>query len=100
MNSDEQKDAVMAEQKRKVEAYHAAGHAILGALVNGIVPFGPAGGLTISTPSEDRLNSGLYSKEFLENRMCVALGGRMAEEIINGKDNETTGASNDFQLCT
>merc|ERR1719225_1167965 len=51
-------------------------------------------------PSEDRLNSGLYSKEFLENRMCVALGGRLAEEIINGKDNVTTGASNDFQQCT
>ena len=34
---------------------------------------------------------GLYSKEFLENRMCVALGGRLAEEIINGKDNVTTG---------
>ncbi|CAE7254744.1 ftsH, partial [Symbiodinium pilosum] len=42
----------------------------------------------------------LYSKEFLENRMCVALGGRLAEEIINGKDNVTTGASNDFQQCT
>ena len=42
---------------------------------------------------------GLYSKEFLENRMCVALGGRLAEEIINGKDNVTTGASNDFQQC-
>jgi len=51
-------------------------------------------------PSEDRLNSGLYSKEFLTNRMCVALGGRLAEEIINGKDNVTTGASNDFQQCT
>lgn len=32
--------------------------------------------------------------------MCVALGGRLAEEIINGKDNVTTGASNDFQQCT
>jgi len=65
-----------------------------------IVPRGPAGGVTIFMPSEDRLNSGLYSKEFLENRMCVALGGRLAEEIINGKDNVTTGASNDFQQCT
>jgi len=64
------------------------------------VPRGPAGGVTIFMPTEDRLNSGLYSKEFLENRMCVALGGRIAEEIINGKDNVTTGASNDFQQCT
>jgi len=89
-------------------AYHEAGHAILGALMNdfdivakiSIVPRGPAGGVTIFMPSEDRLNTGLYSKEFLENRMCVALGGRLAEEIINGTNNVTTGASNDFQQCT
>eukprot|EP00439_Symbiodinium_sp_Y106_P033210 s3816_g3.t6 len=104
----EKKDAVMSEQKKKLVAYHEAGHAILGALMNdydvvakiSIVPRGPAGGVTIFMPSEDRLNSGLYSKEFLENRMCVALGGRLAEEIINGRDNVTTGASNDFQQCT
>eukprot|EP00913_Durusdinium_trenchii_P013009 g12212.t2 len=103
----ERKDAVMSEQRRRLVAYHEAGHAILGALVNdydavakiSIVPRGPAGGVTIFMPSEERLNSGLYSKEFLENRMCVALGGRLAEEIVNGKDNVTTGASNDFQQC-
>merc|ERR1719262_2070526 len=104
----EKKDGVMSEKKKKLVAYHEAGHAILGALMNdydlvakiSIVPRGPAGGVTIFMPTEDRLNSGLYSKEFLENRMCVALGGRIAEEIINGKDNVTTGASNDFQQCT
>merc|ERR1712151_1165601 len=104
----EKKDGVMSEKKRKLVAYHEAGHAILGALMNdfdvvakiSIVPGGPAGGVTIFMPSEDRLNTGLYSKQFLENRMCVALGGRLAEEIINGKDNVTTGASNDFQQCT
>lgn len=104
----EKKDAVMSEKKRNLVAYHEAGHAVLGALMNdfdivakiSIVPRGPAGGVTIFMPSEERLNSGLYSKEFLENRMCVALGGRIAEEIINGKDNVTTGASNDFQQCT
>jgi len=104
----EKKDAVMTEKKKKLVAYHEAGHAIVGALMNdydvvakiSIVPRGPAGGVTIFMPSEDRLNSGLYSKEFLENRMCVALGGRLAEEILNGKDNVTTGASNDFQQCT
>mmetsp|Transcript_2532 Transcript_2532/g.6017 ORF Transcript_2532/g.6017 Transcript_2532/m.6017 type:complete len:544 (+) Transcript_2532:887-2518(+) len=104
----EKKDSVMSEKKRKLVAYHEAGHAILGALMSdfdvvakiSIVPRGPAGGVTIFMPSEERLNSGLYSKEFLENRMCVALGGRLAEEIINGKDNVTTGASNDFQQCT
>merc|ERR1719364_459085 len=65
-----------------------------------IVPRGPAGGFTQFMPSEERLSSGLYSKEFLENRMCVALGGRIAEELLNGYDNVTTGASNDFQQCT
>merc|ERR1712107_572481 len=101
-------DAVMTEKKRRLVAYHEAGHAILGALMNdfdvvakiSIVPRGPAGGVTIFMPSEDRLNTGLYSKQFLENRMCVALGGRLAEEIINGADNVTTGASNDFQQRT
>jgi len=104
----EKKDAVSSEKKRKLVAYHEAGHAILGALMNdfdivakiSIVPRGPAGGVTIFMPSEERLNTGLYTKEFLQNRMCVALGGRIAEEIINGKDNVTTGASNDFQQCT
>merc|ERR1719476_23160 len=104
----EKKDGVMSEKKRRLVAYHEAGHAVLGALMNdfdivakiSIVPRGPAGGVTIFMPSEERLNTGLYSKEFLENRMCVALGGRLAEEIINGKDNVTTGASNDFQQCT
>ncbi|CAE8607138.1 unnamed protein product [Polarella glacialis] len=104
----EKKDAVMSEKKRNLVAYHEAGHAVLGALMNdydvvakiSIVPRGPAGGVTIFMPTEERLNSGLYSREFLENRMCVALGGRLAEEIINGKDNVTTGASNDFQQCT
>jgi len=104
----EKKDAVMSEKKKRLVAYHEAGHAILGALVNdydvvakiSIVPRGPTGGVTIFMPSEERLNSGLYSKEFLENRMCVALGGRIAEELINGVENVTTGASNDFQQCT
>jgi len=83
----EKKDAVMTEKKRKLVAYHEAGHAILGALMSdfdivakiSIVPRGPAGGVTIFMPSEERLNTGLYSKEFLTNRMCVALGGRIAD---------------------
>ena len=62
----ERKDAVMSEQRRRLVAYHEAGHAILGALVNdydavakiSIVPRGPAGGVTIFMPSEERLNSG------------------------------------------
>merc|ERR1712091_701027 len=61
-----------------------------------IVPRGAAGGLTFFAPSEERLESGLYSRSYLENQMAVALGGRIAEELIFGADNVTTGASGDF----
>ena len=62
-----------------------------------IVPRGQAGGLTFFAPSEERLESGLYSRSYLENQMAVALGGRVAEELIFGEDQVTTGASGDFQ---
>ena len=92
----------------KLVAYHEAGHALLGALMKeydlvnkiSIVPRGATGGVTIFTPNEEAMESGMYTKEYLENRICVALGGRIAEEIINGKDKVTTGASNDFMQCT
>merc|ERR1712087_719722 len=101
----EKKDAVMSEKKKKLVAYHEAGHALVGALMPeydpvtkiSIVPRGAAGGLTFFAPSEERLESGLYSKSYLENQMCVALGGRIAEELIFGEDDVTTGASNDGQ---
>merc|ERR1712003_204467 len=104
----EKKQAVMSEQKRKLVAYHEAGHAIVGALMPeydpvtkiSIVPRGAAGGLTFFAPSEERLESGLYSRSYLENQMCVALGGRIAEELIFGAENVTTGASGDFQQVT
>jgi cell division protease FtsH len=62
-----------------------------------IIPRGRAGGLTWFTPSEDRMESGLYSRAYLQNQMAVALGGRLAEEIIFGEEEVTTGASNDLQ---
>merc|ERR1711939_826927 len=97
--------AVMSEQKKKLVAYHEAGHAIVGALMPeydpvakiSIVPRGAAGGLTFFAPSEERLESGLYSRSYLENQMAVAMGGRVAEELIFGAEDVTTGASNDFQ---
>jgi len=86
-------------------AYHEAGHAVVGALMPEydpvtkitIVPRGGAGGLTFFAPSEERLESGLYSRAYLENQMAVALGGRIAEELVFGEQNVTTGASSDFQ---
>ena len=97
--------AVISEQRKKLVAYHEAGHALVGALMPeydpvakiSIIPRGAAGGLTFFTPSEERLESGLYSRSYLENQLAVALGGRIAEEVIFGAENVTTGASNDFQ---
>ena len=56
-----------------------------------ILPRGGAGGLTFFAPSEERLESGLYSRSYLENQMAVALGGRIAEELIWGENGITTG---------
>jgi cell division protease FtsH len=101
----EKKDRVMSEKRKELVAYHEAGHAIVGALMPdydpvqkiSIIPRGRAGGLTWFTPSEDRMDSGLYSRAYLQNQMAVALGGRVAEELIYGDEEVTTGASNDLQ---
>merc|ERR1712032_659147 len=91
---------------KELVAYHEAGHAIVGALVPDydqvqkitIIPrSNGAGGLTFFAPQEARLESGMYSKQYLESQLAVALGGRLAEEIIYGEDFVTTGASNDIQ---
>jgi len=101
----EKKNRVMSEKRKTLVAYHEAGHALVGALMPdydpvqkiSIIPRGRAGGLTWFTPSEDRMDSGLYSRAYLQNQMAVALGGRIAEEIIFGEEEVTTGASNDLQ---
>lgn len=101
----EKKNRVMSEKRKALVAYHEAGHALVGALMPdydpvqkiSIIPRGRAGGLTWFTPSEDRMESGLYSRSYLQNQMAVALGGRIAEEIIFGEEEVTTGASNDLQ---
>ena len=101
----EKKDRVMSEKRKSLVAYHEAGHALVGALMPdydpvqkiSIIPRGGAGGLTWFTPSEERMDSGLYSRSYLQNQMAVALGGRIAEEIIFGEEEVTTGASNDLQ---
>jgi len=101
----EKKDRVISERRKKLVAYHEAGHAVVGAVMPdydpvqkiSIIPRGQAGGLTFFTPSEERMESGLYSRSYLQNQMAVALGGRVAEEIIYGEDEVTTGASNDLK---
>jgi cell division protease FtsH len=105
MAGPEKKDRVMSEKRKRLVAYHESGHALVGALMPdydpvqkiSIIPRGQAGGLTFFTPSEERMESGLYSRSYLQNQMAVALGGRVAEEIVYGEDEVTTGASNDLQ---
>lgn len=105
MAGPEKKDRVMSEKRKRLVAYHESGHALVGALMPdydpvqkiSIIPRGQAGGLTFFTPSEERMESGLYSRAYLQNQMAVALGGRVAEEIVYGDDEVTTGASNDLQ---
>eukprot|EP00746_Dinoflagellata_sp_MGD_P158462 gnl/MRDRNA2_/MRDRNA2_86478_c1_seq5.p1 gnl/MRDRNA2_/MRDRNA2_86478_c1~~gnl/MRDRNA2_/MRDRNA2_86478_c1_seq5.p1 ORF type:complete len:714 (+),score=157.48 gnl/MRDRNA2_/MRDRNA2_86478_c1_seq5:99-2240(+) len=92
--------------RQRLVAYHEAGHAIMGLLTPDydmvtkvtIVPrSNGAGGFTLFTPPEERLESGMYSKKYLCAQLTVALGGRVAEELVYGKDEITTGASNDLQ---
>ena len=105
MAGPEKKDRVMSEKRKRLVAYHESGHALVGALMPdydpvqkiSIIPRGQAGGLTFFTPSEERMESGLYSRAYLQNQMAVALGGRVAEELVYGDDEVTTGASNDLQ---
>jgi len=92
--------------RQRLVAYHEAGHAVAGLLcadydmvtkVTIIPRTNGAGGFTLFTPSEERLESGMYSKKYLCSQLVVALGGRVAEELVYGEDEVTTGASNDLQ---
>mmetsp|Transcript_11897 Transcript_11897/g.49671 ORF Transcript_11897/g.49671 Transcript_11897/m.49671 type:complete len:729 (-) Transcript_11897:491-2677(-) len=104
----ERKSQGMSPENKELVAYHEAGHAIVGALTHDydqvakitIIPRGGAGGVTFFAPNEDRVDSGLYSKQFLEGQLAVALGGRLAEEIVYGDGDVTNGASNDLQQVT
>ncbi|MBV9119748.1 MAG: ATP-dependent zinc metalloprotease FtsH, partial [Chloroflexi bacterium] len=94
---------VLNEQDRKIVAFHEGGHALVALLSPNadplnrvtIVPRGHALGVTLQLPIDDRYN---YSKGYLLTRIAVALGGRVAEEIIFGEI--TTGAENDLEMVT
>ncbi len=101
----ERRSLVLTESERKLTAYHEAGHAVVGLRVPGsdpvhkitIVPRGRALGITASLPEEDRHS---YTKEWLEGRLCMLFGGRVAEEMIFGPERITTGAGNDIERAT
>jgi cell division protease FtsH len=94
---------VLSREDRERTAYHESGHALVGMLTPdadpvrkiSIIPRGMALGVTLSTPDSDRVS---YSREELEAKIKVALGGRVAEEVVYGKI--TTGAESDIQQLT
>jgi cell division protease FtsH len=94
---------MMTDEDRRRTAYHEGGHAIVGMLTEGadpvrkisIIPRGMALGVTFSAPDADRFN---YSEHELRAKIKVALGGRVAEEIVFG--DLTTGAESDIQQLT
>ena len=94
---------ILSAADRERTAYHESGHALVGMLTAeadpvrkvSIIPRGMALGVTLSTPDADRVS---YSREDLEAKIRVALGGRVAEEIVYGKI--TTGAESDIQQLT
>ena len=87
--------------QKELIAYHEAGHAIVGASLKdfdmvrkvSIIPRGSAGGVTFFQPRQE---GGLFPKSYFRNQIKVALGGRIAEEIVYGEDEVTNGASADY----
>lgn len=101
----EKKDTIISFEKKRLVAYHEAGHALVALKIGDydsikkvtIVPRGKAGGVTIFEQNSDIIESGLYTKRYLENQLAVALGGRAAEELVMGPNDITTGASSDLE---
>lgn len=98
----ERKSKVMNDQEKKLTAYHEAGHAIVGHVLPDsdpvhkvtIIPRGGTGGVTWFLPPEDRSYKNIYE---LKDVLARAMGGRIAEKLIFGKDAITTGASSDLK---
>ena len=101
----ERRSMVISEKEKKLTAYHEAGHAIVGLNVPEhdpvykvtIIPRGRALGVTQFLPEEDRYS---YTRQRLNSQICSLFGGRIAEELIFGPENVTTGASNDIERAT
>merc|ERR1719231_1255595 len=102
----EKRTGMANEKRQELVAYHEAGHALMAALTPGFDEVGKitivprsngAGGFTLFLPSDEQQDSGMYTRSYLEGRLKVALGGRVAEELAYGKEEITTGASGDFQ---
>jgi cell division protease FtsH len=105
MMGTERRSMVMSEKDKKLTAYHEAGHAIVGRLVPehdpvykvSIIPRGRALGVTMFLPEQDKYS---ISKLQLDSQLASLFGGRVAEELVFGAENVTTGASNDIERAT
>jgi cell division protease FtsH len=105
MMGSERRSMIMTEDEKKLTAYHEAGHAIVGLNVPEhdpihkatIIPRGRALGLVMSLPERDQL-SVTYKK--YKSKIAMAMGGKVAEELIFGKENVTSGAASDIQMVT
>ena len=101
----ERRSMVMTDDEKRLTAYHEAGHALVGLSVPShdplhkvtIIPRGRALGLTMNLPERDRYS---YTKVELESKLAVLFGGRIAEELVFGAENVTTGAGNDIRQAT
>jgi len=105
MMGTERKSMVMSEDEKRLTAYHEAGHALVGIHMPKhdplhkvtIIPRGRALGVTMNLPERDRLSQ---SRIELESRLASLFGGRVAEELVFGEENITTGAGHDIQQAT
>ncbi|MFN2565691.1 MAG: ATP-dependent zinc metalloprotease FtsH, partial [Gemmatimonadaceae bacterium] len=101
----ERKSMVMKEEERRLTAYHEAGHALCAIKVPGndplhkvtIVPRGRALGLAFTLPEDDRVS---ITRQQIEASLAMAFGGRVAEELVFGRERVTTGAASDIQKAT
>ena len=99
----ERRSMMITDEEKRVTAVHEAGHALLAAMLPyadpvhkvTIIPRGMALGVTMQLPVDDKHN---YSRDYLEDQLAILLGGRIAEEITNGR--LTTGAGNDLERVT
>lgn len=101
----ERRSMAMTDEEKKLTAYHEAGHALVALHVPKtdplhkvtIIPRGRALGVTMQLPERDHLS---HTKLFLESRLAILFGGRIAEELIFGPENVTTGAASDISVAT
>ncbi|MEO6947306.1 MAG: ATP-dependent zinc metalloprotease FtsH [Nitrobacter sp.] len=101
----ERKSLVMTEEEKMLTAYHEGGHAIVGLNVIAtdpihkatIIPRGRALGMVMQLPERDKLS---MSREQMTSRLAIMMGGRVAEELIFGREKVTSGASSDIEQAT